>query len=143
MPTLLCRKISRTPVLLTQMKKETLSWPPLPVLRPNPLCATPSSPPSRSIDMSASRSRCRMPWEFETAVDFSPTRRANLFSVVFFSRLSRPIWNHPHRLTPLGSLISLLVEWMEAKDLLFQVAAKPRSLLPLDWLVNQPAHIRR
>lgn len=35
MPTLLCRKISRTPVLLIQMKKEMPSWLPLPVLRPS------------------------------------------------------------------------------------------------------------
>lgn len=41
MPTLLSRKISRTPVLLTQTKKEMLSWPPLPVLPPSPLSVTP------------------------------------------------------------------------------------------------------
>lgn len=131
MPTLLSRKISRTPVLLTRTKKEMPSWPPLPVLHPSPSFVTPSSPPSRSTDMSASRSRCHMPWEFGTAVGFSPTTTANPFLVAFFSRLSQPIWT-PRLLTPTEKLMSPLVEWMQARDPLFQVTTKLRSLGPLD-----------
>lgn len=142
MPTPLSRKISRTPVLLTRTKKEMPLWPPLPVLRPSPLSVTPSSPPNRNTDMSASRSRCRMPWESGTAVDFSPTTIANPFLVAFFSQLSQPIWT-PRLLTPMERLMSPLVEWMQARDPLFQVTAKPQSLGPLDWNLGRLPHIRR
>jgi SAGA-associated factor 73 len=91
MQTLLCRKISRTQVPLTQTKKGTPSWPPLPALHPSLLFATPSSPPSRNTDTSASRSRCHTPWEFGMAVVFSQTTIANPYLVASFFRPLRPI----------------------------------------------------
>lgn len=74
----LCKKTLRTQALLIPTKRGTLLWLLSHVQHLSRLFNTRSSRPSQSIDTSASKSKCHMPWESETGVDYFRTTTANL-----------------------------------------------------------------
>ena len=100
MPMLPSRMISTPMDRSIQMKRETLLWPPLPALPPNPLSNTPSSARKRNIAMFVSKNRCCTPSEDEVE-GCSPLTRASPCSVVvsfnhtiLILHLLRPLSSH-------------------------------------------------